>query len=459
MADLNALIAQGAQFAAPVDPFAQYGKMQQLRVGENQNALAQYQLESAKRTDLKQNALNRAYRDAVNSDTGLIDYGRLSKSLVDSGAGSEIPAVLKQQAEFKEAQDKSAKLQSELLANKLKLLPDAYKMADTPEAYLDLHKSIHADPILGPWLKSTGATPERGFAQIQEAIKTGKFNDLRMGSMQSVAQLLEGMKPQTDIGKLIEARNQLPLNDPNRKLFDKEIEDRGAANRNAQQRLAFDQAKFAWEKANPTKSIQDDGTGLVAVDTRTGTATPVVYGANGIQAAPAAPSVTVDGRSFPGLRVDAPASLAGKQVPGKPKAVPEAYSKQAAGVLNTHSSLQTLIDVTQKFKTSDMADPAKRAEIGQAHAVTLLFAKEMFNLGVLNGGDERIVNSVINNPIDFSSSVIPIEAIRKQARDLQNVVERTNENLSEVYKLPPQKLKRTAPASGDSVDSSNPLLR
>jgi hypothetical protein len=324
---------------------------------------------------------------------------------------------------------------------------------------LELHKSIHADPILGPWLNSTGATPEKGFAQIQEAIKTGKFNDLRMGSMQSVAQLLEGLNPNTDIGKLIEARNQLPLNDPNRKLYDKEIEDRGAANRNAQQRLAFDQAKFAWEKANPTKSIQDDGTGLVAVDTRTGIATPVVYGANGIQAAPAVPSVTVDGRSFPGPRTEAPVSLTGKQVPGKPKAVPEAYSKQAAGVLNTHSSLQTLIDVTQKFKTSDMADPAKRAEIGQAHAVTLLFAKEMFNLGVLNGGDERIVNSVINNPIDFSSSVIPIEAIRKQAKDLQNVVERTNENLSEVYKLPPQKLKRTTPASDGSVDSSNPLLR
>jgi hypothetical protein len=197
MADLNALIAQGAQFAAPPDPFAQYGKMQQLRVGENQNALAQYQLESAKRTDLQQNALNRAYSDAVDPATGQIDYSRVSKSLAAGGAGSQIPAALKQQAEFKKAQDESTKLQSELLANKLKLLPNAYKMADTPEAYLELHKSIHADPILGPWLKSTGATPERGFAQIQEAIKTGKFNDLRMGSMQSVAQLLDSMKPIT----------------------------------------------------------------------------------------------------------------------------------------------------------------------------------------------------------------------------------------------------------------------
>ena len=333
MADLNALIAQGAQFAAPPDPFAQYGKMQQLRVGENQNALAQYQLESARRTDLQQNALNEGYAQSIDPATGQINYGNLNKFLAGRGAGSQIPAVLKQQAEFKEAQDKSAKLQSELLVNKLRLLPDAYKMATTPDAYIDLHKSIHADPILGPWLKSTGATPERGFAQIQKAIETGTFDKLRMDSMQSVDQLLEGLKPKTDIGKLIEARNQLPLNDPNRKLYDKEIEDRGAANRNAQQRLAFDQAKFAWEKANPTKSIQDDGTGLVAVDTRTGTATPVVYGANGIQTAPAAPSVTVDGRSFPGLRTEVPVSRAGTQVPAKGAGAPTEGERKAATLL------------------------------------------------------------------------------------------------------------------------------
>ena len=337
MADLNALIAQGAQFAAPPDPFAQYGKMQQLRVGENQNALAQYQLESAKRTDLQQNALNRAYSDAVNSDTGLIDYGRLSKSLVASGAGSEIPAVLKQQAEFKEAQDKSAKLQSELLANKLKLLPDAYKMANTPEAYIDLHKSIHADPILGPWLKSTGATPERGFAQIQDAIKNGTFDKLRMDSMQSVDQLLEGLKPKTDIGKLIEARNQLPLNDPNRKLYDQEISDRGAANRNAQQRLDFDRAKFAWEKANPGYELKEDANGgVVGVNKRTLEAIPVTVGgatppvAGAAAAVPAAPSVTVDGRSFPGVRTDAPAIVGPRtQLIGKTPAMTETQSNAA----------------------------------------------------------------------------------------------------------------------------------
>ena len=44
-------LAQGVQFAPPPDPFAQYGKMQQLQAGQTQNALAQYQLGAAQRAD------------------------------------------------------------------------------------------------------------------------------------------------------------------------------------------------------------------------------------------------------------------------------------------------------------------------------------------------------------------------------------------------------------------------
>jgi hypothetical protein len=91
-----------------------------------------------------------------------------------------------------EGQIKSTKL----IADKLALLPEAYRMADTPEAYLALHRSVHADPVLGPYLQSVGATPEKGLATLQKAVDTGTFEDLRMNSMQSVSQILESMKPQ-----------------------------------------------------------------------------------------------------------------------------------------------------------------------------------------------------------------------------------------------------------------------
>jgi hypothetical protein len=264
------------------------------------------------------------------------------------------------------------------------------------------------------------------------------------------------------------------------------------ADQNAAATLAFNKSKFEFEKANPTMSIQEDPSGLLAVNTKTGVATPVVYGPMGIQtagaptaAAPSAsimrqPPAAMPGQRAPAIpgmasvldQTGAPAapaampSTTGERVPGQPvagkgKTPPEAYAKQAMGVANTNDSLEKLLSTMKTFKSSDMLNPTRRAELGQAHATTLLFAKELFNLGVLNGGDERIVNSVINNPVDFSSTAVPIEAIRKQAKDLQGVVDRTNKNLSTIYKMPLLKLDRSMPSGASdaaSVDTSNPLL-
>jgi hypothetical protein len=105
-------------------------------------------------------------------------------------------AFAKLQQEGKTAKTEGQSKDVKLIADKLALLPEAYRMADTPEAYLALHKSVHADPVLGPYLQSVGATPEKGMATLQNAVQAGKFNELRMGSMQSVSQLMESMKPQ-----------------------------------------------------------------------------------------------------------------------------------------------------------------------------------------------------------------------------------------------------------------------
>ena len=74
----------------------------------------------------------------------------------------------------------------------------------------------------------------------------------------------------TDIAKLIKERDALPKGDPNRALYDREITDRGASAENARKRLAFDQNKFNWEKANPGFEIReaDDGS-VVGVNKRT----------------------------------------------------------------------------------------------------------------------------------------------------------------------------------------------
>jgi len=116
MADLNALIAQGYQFQAPPDPFAQYAKMQQLNVGQNQNALAQYQLAQAQRQDVQANALNAAYASGVNPDTGEMDYAKVRRYLATGGAGSQIPALEKSRLEQQKSLYEQQKLLGEIAA-------------------------------------------------------------------------------------------------------------------------------------------------------------------------------------------------------------------------------------------------------------------------------------------------------------------------------------------------------
>lgn len=57
MADLNALIAQGVQFQAPQNPFAQYAQMQQLQQGEQANQMNQLKMREYERGLQEQNAL------------------------------------------------------------------------------------------------------------------------------------------------------------------------------------------------------------------------------------------------------------------------------------------------------------------------------------------------------------------------------------------------------------------
>jgi hypothetical protein len=168
----------------------------QMRAAQNQNALAQYQLSSAQRADVQGNALNTAYANSVDPTTGAIDYKKVLASLAGAGAGSQIPAAMKHQYDAEKGQTELRTAQTTLLKDKLALLPGAYQQADTPEAYAQLQNTIHADPVVGPWLNSIGATKEKGVAALQDALtKPNGFAQLRMGSMQSVKDLLEGNKP------------------------------------------------------------------------------------------------------------------------------------------------------------------------------------------------------------------------------------------------------------------------
>lgn len=112
----------------------------------------------------------------------------------------------------------------------------------------------------------------------------------------------------------------------------------------------------------------------------------------------------------------------------------ETFYKSALGIQNTNDAVNNFTAALEGFKTQDMFSPEKRAALGSAHSNAMLQAKELYNLGVLTGGDEAILNKVLANPVDFTSAATPIESIRRQAEDLQKVIQGANKNLARVYK-------------------------
>jgi len=116
------MIAQGAQFQAPIDPFVQYGRMQQLQQGQNQNELARYTMAKAQQEDVTRNALNQAYQSNMNPTTGEINYAGVYKSLAGANAGASIPAIQKSQFEVEKEKAGLAKTSQEVFALKNKAL-------------------------------------------------------------------------------------------------------------------------------------------------------------------------------------------------------------------------------------------------------------------------------------------------------------------------------------------------
>tara|TARA_R110002126_G_scaffold119314_2_gene260127 strand:+ start:271 stop:1785 length:1515 start_codon:yes stop_codon:yes gene_type:complete len=499
---LDPSIALGVRPLQLPDPMNQLAQFSQIQNAQNQNALARYQLNAAQRAEQGQTALGQAYgkfyTDQSTGGAGQPSFGQMRQQIVQQlstsaphlipGELAKIAAMEKEALQTKELQGK-IDLQAPELQNKVsKQYKDQLVNVNSYDSAVKWLESQYKNPVLGPIVSQEPF--ESAIKQIPK--DPTAFQDWKNRNALGIEEYIKQNKPQLstkDIGGSVTDRLFRPMSGEITEVSTTK-KTPTFADITGQGQLALAKAKFAFEQANPTMSIQEDPSGLLAVNTKTGVATPIVYGPTGFQAAPAAapaasmmrqPPAALPGQRTPAIpgmasvldQTAAPAPAAmpmpavtGERVPGQPvsgkgKPPPEAYAKQALGVANTNDALEKMQDTMKNFKSSDMLNPTRRAELGQAHAATLLFAKELFNLGVLNGGDERIINSVINNPIDFSSTAVPIEAIKKQARDLQGVVDRTNKNLSIIYKLPPLKLERSAPLSGanDIHSQAEAILR
>jgi hypothetical protein len=174
-----------------------------------------------------------------------------------------------------------------------------------------------------------------------------------------------------------------------------------------------------YQAQNPTPQVVQSEGGYATVQPRTGVSAPVM-------------------------------TAQGTQLPGAPRQAPEAYSKQASALLNMTDALNQYQNELKGFTVTTTLLPDQRARIGNAYQNALLQAKEIYNLGVLNGPDKAILEQIITNPLDIKSAPISTEAMIKQVEAMRKIIERQNANLATVYKQPKMQLPSAQPAaSGD----------
>ena len=156
MADLNALIAQGVQFKAPPDPFAQYAQMQQLTQGVQANQLNQMKMQEYQRGLQEQEGVRNYLKVTPNFDptnpthqTGLMQVApTTAPKLLESFLTTRktVADIGKSTAETGEL---AAKTLDANLANFNKFYSPISAAAAGPQGVQDYMTALYGDPILG----------------------------------------------------------------------------------------------------------------------------------------------------------------------------------------------------------------------------------------------------------------------------------------------------------------------
>jgi hypothetical protein len=350
---LDPNIALGIRPMEVANPLAQYAQIAQLQNYQNQDALAQYQLGAAQRTEARDIARMNALAQAGTDETAI--GNALLKSGDIKGYSDFVKATREGQKALIDMQDIKLKQSRGFLDNLDPSNPNA------PAQYLAWAEANHNDPILGPLFAKRGLSIDQTRERVANAVKMGPqaFSDLVNQSKLGADRFIELNKPSvtpqdTGAGGRLISRPGLggaATVVPGSEFTKTET----FADKNAKARLAFDQAKFAWEKANPGYELKEDADGnFYGINKQTLQAVPVTIGGAAVAPAPAAPAA---GGGIPGARMPAPdgapvapaAPAEGappKQLTGKGTAMTEGQSKSAmfGGAMNQANNIITKVE-------------------------------------------------------------------------------------------------------------------
>lgn len=116
-----------------------------------------------------------------------------------------------------------------------------------------------------------------------------------------------------------------------------------------------------------------------------------------------------------------------------PQKMGEKQSNQVAGIDGLSSAIDSYIAALDSWKPADALNVNKRALMGTLYNNMMLQAKEAYNLGVLNGPDYQILQSVIRDPSSIMGMLTSTEEMKRQATTLKREM---NKVKSQITKKP-----------------------
>ena len=149
-------IALGVRPLELSNPLAQYGQLATIQQAQNQNALAQYQLSSARRADEAATVQNELYAKHFDPKTGSLNLNAFVEEAAQRGQGGVIPAALKAENDRQTAAANLKKTGIETSEKEFKLQKDKLEHG---------WQSVGASP-----------TPAAAVEKLVEGVKKGYFD-------------------------------------------------------------------------------------------------------------------------------------------------------------------------------------------------------------------------------------------------------------------------------------------
>jgi hypothetical protein len=214
MATIDPSIAMGYKPIQIDNPMNQLAAMSQIQNAQNQNALAQYQLSSAQRTDEATNLKNQIYARRYNPETGQVDtkglYSDLAQNPVTAGL---IPDLIAKETKLEHERKQNEHIVSQIkkldfetgtkifseAQNELKQIDP--RSPDAPAQFLAYRERLYANPALKDYFANTGITKKATDEQVRQAIKTPQgLSDLIIKAMTSTDQFQKILHDREQLG-------------------------------------------------------------------------------------------------------------------------------------------------------------------------------------------------------------------------------------------------------------------